>query len=521
MKPLQDCKYTAFISYAHADDVACFDWISQFHTELDRGLRAVLRGVRLPPLHLSGENGPVAGVLGEELERRVAESFAMIIVVHDNYAQSAWCLKELEYFKSLFGDEGFRNRLYIVALSESAMLGVAGGTAWKQLMPSNDQVWMPFFQSADRTRPIPIYTDRGSVAASFAETFERLRSDFAGKLRVAASTTAAATAAATAAPTQPQTLPALAGTQRAAPALNALMGFVPPDVAPRLAAASQQLAAGGLKARMLSSDIVFNAFAEFDQAEHLILAFDDSGSAGHLQVQRDAWLSKGRPAEGLHWLDLRAAPPPAAQWAGAAAFVAGLGVISLTVSSLLQKLVPQAAETAPASQAVRAARIYIESNHNERTLWQPLGEQIRQKWDALCQQLAPELRPPLNLRTRGLPVDDIDSQPLLDDADGVILLWGRKTQDSLIAQINKVEDKTSPGRDAPAGIVAFLMPPQASDVPVPARSWQVLRFNAADESQIDVMAEERDDLTAFLKRVFLRCQQRQVTATTASAAGAP
>ena len=75
MKPLKDCAYTAFISYAHADDQAWFNWITQFRDELARSLPALLRGVPLPPFHLSGENGPVAGRLSDELKERVAASF--------------------------------------------------------------------------------------------------------------------------------------------------------------------------------------------------------------------------------------------------------------------------------------------------------------------------------------------------------------------------------------------------------------------------------------------------------------
>ncbi|MDE2277513.1 MAG: hypothetical protein KGK09_14580, partial [Burkholderiales bacterium] len=155
-----------------------------------------------------------------------------------------------------------------------------------------------------------------------------------------------------------------------------------------------------------------------------------------------------------------------------------------------------------------AARVYIESNRYERTLWEPLGEQIRRRWDRLCELEAPGRVPPLCLRARGLPVDQIDNYPNLDDADGVVLLWGRKTSDALVAQINKVENKMAPGRDAPPGIVAYLMPPQQASEPVPAWGWQVLRFTAAEPGAIAVVDEESDDLEQFLRKVFQRRQQR-------------
>jgi hypothetical protein len=77
-----------------------------------------------------------------------------------------------------------------------------------------------------------------------------------------------------------------------------------------------------------------------------------------------------------------------------------------------------------------------------------------------------------------------------------------------VAQINKVENKMAPGRDAAPGIVAYLIPPQQASEPIPAWGWQVLRFDASDEQSIDVVDEERDELRHFLRKVLLRRQQR-------------
>lgn len=516
MKPLGDCEFTAFISYAHADDVAWFDWITQFRNELERGLQALLRGVRLPRLHLSGENGPVAGALSEQLRRRVDASFAMIIVVHDNYAQSDWCLQELDYFKSLFGEQGFRERLYIVALSEAAMLRVSASPAWRRLMPGDDQVWMPFFDPADRNRPLDIYLGPGLVSPAFRAPFERLRSDFAAKLRQEAARPipppvrevpppGPGSSGAPPRPRFPPGPPSSAG--------PVLLGFVPPASAAAAAAMASALAQQGVAARLLSPDAVFSDFADFAGASHLVLPFDDTplmlaamAGGGHLQLQRDAWRNRGQALESLHWLDLRAAPP--AQRQGAAAWVAAQGVVPVPgVDALVRLLRPDVpGATTPLAPGVR---IYIESNRNERTLWEPLGEQIQRKWELVCRRLAPGRVPPLSLRPHGLPVDQIDSFPSLDDADGVVLLWGRKTSEALVAQINKVENKMTAGRDAAPGIVAYLMPPQQASEPVPAWGWQVLRFNNATEDEIDVVSEESDQLERFLKKVYERRHRRE------------
>ena len=92
-----DCTYGAFISYAHADDRSNFSWISHFRKELQSKLSGDL--ARTPggakPFHLSQDNGPIRGDLGDELRSRVEESFALIVIAGHNYLDSEWCLKEL------------------------------------------------------------------------------------------------------------------------------------------------------------------------------------------------------------------------------------------------------------------------------------------------------------------------------------------------------------------------------------------------------------------------------------------
>jgi hypothetical protein len=331
MKSLKDCEYSAFISYAHADDTLCYRWITSFRNELEQALRAQLRGLSLPRMHLSGDNGPVSGRLSDELQQRIEASFAMIIVVHENYAQSTWCLKELEYFKQLFGEEGVRQRLYIVALSESPMLAVSGGRAWQQLMPGGEQVWMPFFDANDPTRPLDVYMGAGLVANAFRLPFERLRNDFAAKLKKSAAS--GSTPVVLARPESASAgidvvLPGLAvgpGPDAAAPPQVAVgappvwLGFVPAGAAPALETVAQGLLQAGVPFRRLGADAVFNDFAELAGVQRLVLSFDDSPPmmaglkpGGHLELQRDAWLKRNLPLDRLLWLDLRPPIAPAA-----------------------------------------------------------------------------------------------------------------------------------------------------------------------------------------------------------------
>lgn len=373
---LVECEYSVYLSYSHADDEACFGWVRQFGKELERGMAAVLRGVKLPPLYWSGESGLVSGDLSAQMHERIGRAFALVIVVHDNYVQSEWALKELEYFVSVFGERGVRDRLYVIALSEPAMQLLAASRDWQRVMRP-DQVWLPFFEDEQRDQPVPVYMGPQLVSPQFREKFLRLRADLVGKLRASMGSSV---------PERPVYPP-----------------MAPPE--------------------------------------------DRGGPDGGPRLEHE-----------------RAQPGP--------------------------------------------ARLYIESNRHELNLWQPLGERLRRHWSRLTAG-SPDPGSVPALAPRGLPIEQIDQYPSLDDADGVVLLWGRKTADALVAQINKVENKLSPGRDAAPGIVAYLMPPQeiTSD-PVPAWGWQVLRIDARQDEALDVVDDEAELLMAFLRRVLERWRRR-------------
>jgi hypothetical protein len=520
MTPFRQCKYSAFISYAHADDEGRGGWISAFTSELERALRNRVGrsiGMPVPGMHLSGKNGPVAGRLSTELQARIAESYAMIIVVHDNYLHSDWCLSELGYFKSLFGNEGFLERLYVVAMSEPAINELTAKPQWKALMPFGDQLWTPFFRDDDRDMPARVRLDNGQFSQRFEERFELLLGDLIDKVKADCLRPPSAPAPSVAAAPAPRRRDAL------------LFGVASPELASRVQSLADNLAAAGVPTTVLPADALNGEFPEFDDAGHLVLAFSNAGQpvkpfrfspGGHLAAQRDAWLGKGRPADRLVWLDLREVVCPAPPGPGHTALVEAVAAGSLTPAALqstfLPKAEPKPVATAPGTG--ERINIYIESNQNEVDLWDPLGEQIKRKWARLVQQYGSALVPPLFLHTRALPVNTIDGVGQLNDADGVVLLWGQKTDDSLRATINKVEAKL-PG-DIPPGIVAYLMPPRADPKSrVEGNYWKVLRFSDANSDGIDIVSDEADLLQAFLRKVLLfSARKRHLTVPAVPAA---
>jgi hypothetical protein len=513
MISLQDCRYSAFVSYAHADDHYWGGWISQFCDQLLLSLNnsPKLRGKRPPPLHLSGDNGPVSGRLSDELRERVAASFAMVIVVHENYAQSEWCLRELEYFREVCGDDSYRDRLYVVAMSVDAIERVTASPGWQGLLPGADQLWMPFYETGRPQRPLDVFMSEGVLDRDFREPFERLRDDLVDKLKLAAGLAPQRRAAAEAvaspwSASRPMLLPEAA--PNVAPVL--LFGCSSAALQPKVHAVMAQLAARGVQATELSAASLDQDFAEFAQARQLVLPFDDqppwlakSVPGGVLAMQRNAWLAQGHAATDLMWLDLRT--DLSAEPEGAARFVADLDAATISAPQLLDRL-ETASAPPPPPDTPRGVRIFIESNARpgEHHLWMILGDQIRRRWYALFPETSSSAVPPLTLDTVGLPVDELDAVTGLDTADGVVLLWGRKDSRSLQAQIDRVLRKLPPSREAVPGLVAYLMPPQVSEGPVPAWIWQVLRFDVSGADVINVVDEEEDDLQRFLRRVLRR-----------------
>lgn len=363
--PFSRCRYSAFLSYAHADDDAWANWVTDFCSELDYSLPGRTTGIEVPPAHLSSKNGPIRGPLNDALRANIEGSFAVIIFVHDNYLASEWCLQELQHFRSLFGDEGFASRLYIVALSETAIKTLTQRASWREMFPRGDQVWMPFFDSEFPDRPMSIYaidTRRGRkvvISTEFWERFVRLREELAQAIR--------------------------ADCERAA-------------------------------------------------AERL----------------------RGYPVN--------------------------------------------AAAAAPAAGERRMVRLYIEGNADQERYWEGLGTQLVSSWDQVMAEESNE--PALRLRPTGLDMRNLEDRPLLDDADGVVLMWGQKTPDTVFAEISRVEPKLSGPNFAP-GLVAYLMrnghdqPPQTQ-----INNWPVVRFLAREDGSATVLASDAPLLTTFVHEVL-------------------
>jgi hypothetical protein len=512
---LNECRYSAFISYAHADDLATDGWISQFSEFLRMRLQNRLGRIgvkQLQDMHLSGRNGPVMGSLPDALLGNVADSYAMIIVVFNAYTKSDWCLQELEYFHKSFGTEGLKRRLYVVALSKSAMEDIVARPDWGRLTLPN-QLWIPFYRDEDSDEPARVRLDHGGLSQRFDGQLIKLLDAFEEAVKQDLR--------------QPPPR-AVAPPPERTRAKGLLFGVPSPELAEASASLARELREGGIPVEELGPDALDGDFDEFDRATTLILPFGRGGQhlkpfkfspGGHLAAQRDAWLDKGGAADALIWLDLRELAIDAPPAKGHVDLLAAIEAQALKPAALRQRIAPLAPCTpVPEEPTGERVNIYIESNQHDTDLWQDLGARIKRKWDDLVQEAGSPYVPPLCLEALGLPLQKIDEERL-DDADGVVLLWGQKPEVSLRAQIKKVEGKWP--RDPPPRIVAYLMPQQPDPgAKIEARLWSVLRFQDADSPRIDIYPSEADRLHRFLAQILERRMKRVPARRTAAVAAA-
>jgi hypothetical protein len=497
MKQIGECQYSAFISYANADNKGWFGWVADFKHALEKNLEVRARN-KIPGIFFSKHDPATAGRLSDNLKEKIASSFAMIVVISDGYVKSQYCMDELEYFREIFGEDGFRERLYLVVMEASAIKSLKQSAAWRRLFPNEDQVWLPFYQDDDPDEPtIPWGSSNreGALLSAFYERLKPLVKGFGEKLRQSAMDVDSIGAART----------RYVGTQSAASSKTQI-GVTTPDLADAVASLRSEMQRTGTTTGEIEKDALLDGFGDFDGATRLVLPFNNAQPlapylpGGHLALQRDAWLELGHRPESLIWLDMRdiAAGRPAEK--PHTDFVASIASRSVRREALLPKL-PAGAQT----QGRMEIRIFIESNQHEheRHLWQPLGDKIKKRYERLV--AGRRMAPPIRVSPRGFPVDSWDT--CLDEADGILLLWGEKDLRALNPQINKVEGQFE--KDYPPCVVAHLAPPQPYQPnPMPSYLWQVLRFQGEKPEEVDVVPGDDQDYDRFLLDI-LECRSKK------------
>lgn len=482
-----EAKYTAFISYSHRDNEATNGWIADFAKvlapQLDTELSTDARRLnKLVEVHRSGQNGRVHGVLDERMQEAIAQSFAMVVVVHKNYLDSKICHDELRWFKDRFGDEGLRERLFIVALSETCMTALEASDLWKDIFEGQRQLWHPFYSNDDKTSPMTVYRPDGERAtAPFFERFKPLRNQLAEKINADARNR--------------RELP-----REPFPSSNVMSGrtrtLLIAPCRPELDAAVKSVAER-LKRRDpdLSVQVLTQppGGQQIKSADYLLLPFNNGAPLdwphpqGHFGQLKQGWETFGKPADNLLTLDLREISAPddaSAEFQETLQWLTSCSGYRKSAEVLEKPFIAEE-KFFVGGQAV----IYVENNPNESQVWDAVGDRLQELWKTIPS----DKRPPL-LKTLSLHVQEerdlIHKLAKAKNAHGVVLLWGKKDSEALRSQIEGVESLEGP---VLPGMVAHLSPPKPkADQPVgidywPATRWvkaagaQAIRFDPADE----------------------------------------
>ena len=527
-----DCEFSLFVSYAHDDDCGNNRWVKRLKDAFWDRLCQLPRDLPFPArkLHLSGVNGPVVGRLGAELEENVRKSFGMLLVVGPRYVDSGWCERELEFFYGVHGQEGFAERLYIAAMTKGAIDEARAKNAWAQLVPA-DQIWRPFYEEDEPGQPLEPVCDEGGFRGKFwrevcvlaDDLIEKIMSDQDSRKREPRATPPAIRVvpqhSAWADSMPPSPVGSDAQLQRR---LQVVIGGATGDLLESVGELRRQLVeTDELDVTTISGERVAQweeegqLASELQGADVFIVPFSEaqplnpaSRDGGHLGIQALEWsrLQKKRP---ILWyrppMDGRADMHKASE--RHMRYIRDLSPVYASSKAIEVALLEP---NDPMSRS--KIKVYIERNPNERTLWKIIGRRIEQLWKELSRT---EGGPPLDVTARSLDIEKLDPHQPVDNADGVVLLFGaNKHPTSLRAQIDRVERSVrTSGEPVPfPGFVAVLVPPHGAAEQFPEHDWDYYRFRVGTEPPPpwirELRPQDTEDVKAFLREIRQRYVER-------------
>ena len=495
-----ECDWSVFISYAFADVNEYRGWITNFGKVIDRDLAPMIsRRIRnesqmLPVPHLAGVNGPYKGELDDELRSRVRKSFAMVIVVGKYYVDSEWCLKELGHFKTHFGDAGINARLYVCALDKGSFDRLRQKPEWRTLLGTGrEQTRIEFFKfEFGQSETIPVFPggDSETPTSEFDAVYKRsIKQDLERMIE--------------------------ADLIEPPPAQNVrwLIGLATPEIRRATDDFADQLRAKDPSVWVLTDRD--NRKERFRLASRLILPIDFSQPlendvvGGHLSRQVALWQATHPDEPEVHFLDLRQAASagaavPAAPDQEHVAELNRLLAEAHPPAALMDRLFPPPSAVSTAGSH-KLAKLFIESSTDALDEWHLLKPDIEQRWaTGLGASQAT-----ISLRPKGL---DFVNSPQFDprEADGLILLWPNRTEATVLAKVNAVENRLA--NDVVPSIIAYLRPPNTDEGDRPAVLWDTLSFNRSDPPEpyryVAGTPRSLDQLEKFLKCVLEHAQQR-------------
>jgi len=488
-------KYAVFISYSREDDR-----VSQYASTLRQYFKDTLPA-KFPVAQVAARDAAkvfldtteieCTGSLQQEIKNAIDDSFALMIVVGPRYAESTWCLQELQLFQARFRGQPdeMKKRLFIVITDPEAEKALLKNDLWPKgiLMDSVRTLFHDGERRINTTalfRPIPGEPDYMGPNPVFTQKAEEL----VDRLKTLLSQ-------------QPQSNIGAPSAPRA----GVLIGPTTDDVAPDAQALARALAVRSINAETLSiNDFVSAGAAEklrsrAQQCAYLVMPYSESTPlldylpGGHLKIIRDA---APDPARLLWWRPKPGVPNVAA---GAVAgedqrrFFEDLRPLSKT--EVVEDLADEISMRMAPSGASRVPRIFVESSREHPSGWQKVKCDMLDEWK--------KIQPNRRLMVSALPFNGKKTQELeaLRNGHGVVLLYASIGFPELCVRADLVEDVLAEVGQSPVLFVAW-MPKDPPDEPHEDYVWDTVAFGDWPSTNGHVqLGSERDRLRRLLTQV--------------------
>ena len=502
-----DCQYSLFISYAHQDDIGNNRFVSKLDEAIYERLIGGVRDIPTYKLHLSAKNGPVAGLLSEELKDRIKESFGMLLVVGERYVDSDWCKEELEFFYEIFGESGVASRLYIVAMTENALNKVSSETWWKKIVRP-EQIWIRMYEDSDSENPMkPGLGGKQGYNEDFVDQVKKIADPLIEKIKEdwQASKTITETSSTGMIEEQQKKSLQIAISPTTSPELDAYVQ-----------ALSDHLEKAGKteKAKAECFHIPKELIEQYDpddkknseelrkylqKADVLIVPFWEvtplcpaNKPGGHLGILDDEWRNL-KKEKNILWYKPQEISGLNAPVQKHIDFFRNLSPLCQSENALLSLLFGQ--------QKGEEIKIFIE-NHPTVKVYEALIEKIEEIWEQVNSggtDRAPRIR------CEPLDLDHLEDVP--KDASGIVLICpvGLKPYESLQQQISRVQNEIFiPGASYPGRVALVFRPESEQGSPLGMMSWNSVKCNQLSEKfiELDLIPEGEAELKMFLEKLL-------------------
>ncbi len=497
----QDCEYSLFISYAHADNKSNNQWVTCLRNAIWNRMSKLNRTLGGSPtiIHMSEENGPSAGHLSVELKKRVEKSFAMLLVVGEDYVNSDWCEKELQLFAETFGAEGFASRLYVVVMTQDDLHKAEKGHVWRQHL-APDQLWMRLFDEKAPNKPIKPGATEAGFDNEFLEPVEKIADHLIESIKNS----------------WRQSLPSSATANSQQQPLSLLsIGFSPvtsPELEEKMAELHKNLEGLGLKCTVLAKEL----FTEFDPdhppsiiklqkalepLDALIVPFQETTPlapgvmpGGHLSILEQEWQNIGNRRQ-IIWY--KPFSESAQEGAVAPRHLQKIRSLSPVYDSEQRVC---GLFFSGVSSLGEGIRIRIQ-NHSDVKVFELLKDKIQDVWNKI---IVDEQLPP-HIEFRPLDLNNLDDRQ--KDSYGYVVVnpVPLKSSNALSAQITKVEKVVAKGNNF-AGRIALVFRP-GDDSSIPEIDWPIIKCKQVGDNytvpdDIDLKPDGENEIEQFLKKLL-------------------